>query len=464
MFNERSVSTELSMKSILVTGSDGFLGRNLCVALQRLEGVKLLRFDVQNSFEELEQQVSQADFIFHLAGVNRPKEEKEFAEGNTDLTRILCGFAEKHCSKAPILLSSSTQAESDNAYGKSKRAAEEALIDYSKKTGVPVLVYRFPNLFGKWSRPNYNSVVSTFCYNVTHDLPIQVNNPAHTVTFAYVDDVVDECVRQALGTGHWALGTGEGEVLGAGRWALGGGRGEALGTGHLALGDGKGAPGAGTQNPEPSSQNLEPSSQNPDSPEPSPQLPEPRTQYYYEIAETYSVSLGRLAGLVKAFRAVRDGGAMPDLSDPFTKKLYATFLSYYEADAFAYPAKMNTDNRGWLFELIKSEQFGQIFVSTTHPGITRGNHYHGTKAEKFCVIKGSGVIRFRHVLNEKIIAYEVSDENIQILDIPPGYTHSIENTGDTELITLFWVTEIFDPEKADTYYEEVLARGEGGTR
>ena len=394
------------MKTILVTGSDGFLGRNLCVALGRCEGVNLLRFDVQNTTEELEQQVAQADFIFHLAGVNRPKDEKEVAEGNTDLTQLLCQYAETHNSRAPILLSSSTQADSENAYGSSKKAAEEALIEYSKRTGVPALVYRFPNLFGKWSRPNYNSVVSTFCYNVTHDLPIQVSDPAHTVTFAYVDDVVEACLRQALGTRHLARGTGE---LGA-----------------------------------------------------SDQNPESRTQYYFEVSETYSVSLGRLAGLVNAFRAVREGGPMPDLSDPFSKKLYATFLSYYETDAFAYSPKMNSDNRGWLFELIKSEQFGQIFVSTTHPGITRGNHGHNTKVEKFCVIQGAGVIRFRQVVTNEICEYKVSGDNIQIVDIPPGYTHSIENVGDTEMVTLFWANEIFNPERPDTYYEEVLARSAGG--
>lgn len=390
------------MKTILVTGSDGFLGRNLCVALQRIGGVNVLRFDVQNTLEELEQQLVQADFIFHLAGVNRPKDEKEFVEGNTDLTRLLCDFAVKHNSRAPILLSSSVQAESENAYGKSKRAAEEVLMEYSQQTGVPVFIYRFPNLFGKWSRPNYNSVVSTFCYNVTHDLPIQVNDPAHTVTFAYVDDVVEACLRLLQ------------KAEDRGQRTEDGGRGS-----------------------------------------------EEERQYFYEIRETYSVSLGRLAELVKAFRAVREGCPMPDLSAPFTKKLYATFLSYYETDAFAYSPKMNVDNRGWLFELIKSGQFGQIFVSQTHPGITRGNHGHNTKVEKFCVIQGKGIIRFRHVVTNEICAYNVSGENIQIVDIPPGYTHSIENTGDTEMITLFWANEIFNPEKPDTYFEEVLARSAG---
>lgn len=399
------------MKTILVTGSDGFLGRNLCVALGRCKDIELLRFDVQNSEKELEQFVGHADFIFHLAGVNRPKDEKEFTKGNTDLTRQVCAFAEKHGSRASILISSSTQAAQENAYGKSKRAAEDTVINYSKRTGVPVFVYRFPNLFGKWSRPNYNSVVSTFCYNVAHDLPIQVNHPEHIVTFAYVDDVVEACLRQALGTGRWTLD-------------------------------------ASSQNPVLSSQ---PSA-------PSPQNPTPRTQYYYEVSETYSVSLGRLADLVVAFKAVRDGGPMPDLSDPFTKKLYSTFLSFYDTNAFAYSPKLNTDNRGWLFELIKSKQFGQIFVSTTHPGITRGNHGHDTKVEKFCVIHGNGVIRFRHVVTQELVEYPVSDRNIQIVDIPPGYTHSIENTGDTEMITLFWANEIFDPQRADTYFEEVLVR------
>ncbi len=373
------------MKKVLVTGANGFFGRNLCVALERCDNVEVFRFDVQNTEQELEQDVESADFIFHLAGVNRPKVEEEFAEGNADLTRTLCELAEKHNSRAPILLSSSAQAEQGNAYGISKRMAEEELIAYSKQTGVPILVYRFPNLFGKWSLPNYNSVVSTFCYNITHDLPIQVNDPARTVSFAYIDDVVGECLKQMDRVGDLDEG-----------------------------------------------------------------------QHYYEVVETYSVSLGQLAGLVKVFRAVRDGGSMPDLSDPFTKKLYATFLSYYEADAFAYPAELKIDNRGWLFELIKSEQFGQIFVSTTHPGIMRGNHGHDTKVEKFCVIQGRGIIRFRHVVTDEIISYEVSGENIQIVDIPPGYTHSIENIGDGEMITLFWANEIFDSENPDTYYEEVL--------
>lgn len=373
------------MKTILVTGSDGFLGRNLCIALERCKDIDVLRFDLKNTVEEFEEYAKAADFIFHLAGVNRPKDEKEFIEGNANLTRLLCEFAEKHNSCAPIFLSSSTQAECDNAYGASKKEAEDTLVEYSRKTGTAILIYRFPNLFGKWSRPNYNSVVSTFCYNITHDLDIQMSDSLHTVTFAYVDDVVDECLYQ------------------------------------MRCADSLDA-----------------------------------TQNYYDMTDVYSVSLGRLAELVRAFRSVRDGGPMPDLSEPFTKKLYATFLSYYETDAFAYPAKMNTDNRGWLFELIKSEQFGQIFVSQTHPGITRGNHGHDTKVEKFCVVQGEGIIRFRHIVTNEVLAYEVSGEQVQIVDIPPGYTHSIENTGKKEMITLFWANEIFNPERPDTYYEEVL--------
>lgn len=377
------------MKKVLVTGSNGFLGRNLCIALERCEDVEVLRYDVENTLAELERYAEAAEFIFHLAGVNRPKDEREFTEGNVDLTRLLCDLAKQHGSCAPIMLSSSTQAEQDNAYGRSKKAAEDELINYNDRAGVPVLIYRFPNLFGKWSKPNYNSVVSTFCYNVSHDKEIQIHDPSHIVTFAYVDDVVSECLSQMRRAGG-----------------------------------------------------LD------------------KNQHYYEVTETHSVSLGQLAGLLTAFRAVRDGGPMPNLSDPFTKKLYATFLSYYETDTFAYPAKMNTDDRGWLFELIKSEQFGQVFVSKTHPGITRGNHGHDTKVEKFCVIQGKGIIRFRHIVTNEIYEQAVSGENIQIVDIPPGYTHSIENIGETEMITLFWANEIFDPERPDTYYEPVLRDGD----
>jgi len=381
----------MNIKKVLVTGANGFFGKNLCVALERYNDLKVFPFDVNNSTDELEQYVAQVDFIFHLAGVNRPKSEIEFTEGNTDLTRQLCGFAEKKNTHTPILLSSSTQSEQDNAYGRSKKAAEEILISYSRRSKTPVLIYRFPNLFGKWSRPNYNSVVSTFCYNATHDLPLQVNNPAHTVIFAYIDDVVKECLRQM-------------EEIKVEDWKL----------------DNR------------------------------------KEGCYYEITDTYSISLGHLAELVKAFRAVREGGPVPDLSNSFTKKLYSTFLSYYDMDALAYPTNMNLDNRGWLFELIKSEQFGQIFVSKTHPGITRGNHGHDTKVEKFCVIQGRGIIRFRQILTKEIIEYEVSGEKIKVVDIPPGYTHSIENIGADEMITLFWANEIFNPDKPDTYFEEVL--------
>lgn len=375
------------MRRVLVTGSEGFLGRNLCQALVRREGVEVLRFDVQNTLEELEVAISQADFICHLAGVNRPIDEKEFTQGNTDLTRTLCELASKLGRQAPIFLSSSTQAESDNPYGISKRLAEEALIAHGCRNGTPVLIYRFPNLFGKWSRPNYNSVVSTFCYNVTHDLPLQVNDPLRCATFAYVDDVVETIL------------------------------------GHVDAMD---------------SLDVH--------------------QVRYELSETYTLSLGRLSELVLAFKSIRQGGLLPDLSDPFVRKLYSTFLFYYEPNALAYPVKMNTDNRGWLFELIRSKHFGQIFVSQTHPGVTRGNHGHDTKVEKFCVIQGSGIIRLRRLETDVVHTYEVSGENVRIVDIPPGYTHSIENTGTADMITLFWANEVFDSSRPDTCFEEVLPK------
>jgi UDP-2-acetamido-2,6-beta-L-arabino-hexul-4-ose reductase len=378
------------MRTVLVTGSNGFLGRNLCIALERCEEVEVLRFDVHNTIKELEEHIKSTEFVFHFAGVNRPKHEEEFAEGNKELTRTLCQLAEKHNSCAPILLSSSIQVEQESTYGNSKKDAENELIEYSSRTGVPVLIYRFPNIFGKWSKPHYNSVVATFCHNVTHDEEIQVNDPARVISFVYVDDVVEECL-------HRMRRASELDV-------------------KLS---------------------------------------------YYEVSETYSVSLGRLAGLVQAFRAVREGASMPDLSDPFSKKLYATFLSFYDKERLAYPVEMKTDNRGWLFELIKSEQFGQIFVSQTRPGIIRGNHGHDTKVEKFCVIKGFGIVRLRHLVTNEIVAHEVSEKDIQIVDIPPGYTHSIENVGETEMITLFWASEVFNPNRPDTYYKEVLAHNAG---
>ena len=284
-----------------------------------------------------------------------------------------------------MICSSSTQAESENAYGKSKLSGEAALQDYSDKTGAPVHIFRLPNVFGKWSRPDYNTVVATFCHNISRGLPVRVSDPDVLITFAYVDDVVARFTSLVMDET-----SAESEITGV-----------------------------------------------------------------LKFQPAHSITLGALHDLIISFKESRENLMLANFSDPLTKYLYSTYLSFLERDDFSYPANVKTDDRGWLFELIKSETAGQMFVSSTKPGITRGNHYHDTKVEKFCVVKGQGVIRFRHVLEEGVFDYAVSDQAIQIVDIPPGYTHSIENTGDEEMVTLFWANEIFEPERMDTYFEAV---------
>lgn len=372
------------MKTILVTGSAGFIGRNLCVALKRQKQFALIEFDLPQSADDLAALAAQADLVFHLAGVNRPQTETDFVAGNVNLTRHLCACLEAAGRRAPIVLSSSVQAELDNPYGRSKREAEEAVADYHRRTGAPAYIYRFPNVFGKWSRPNYNSVVATFCYNISRGLPVQISNREHVVRFVYIDDVVREFVSLANRQEH--------------RSAL-----------------------------------CRP-----------------------ELQPVFPITLGALHDLLISFRDGREKSLLPNLADPFTKYLYSTFVSFYDAQTLAYPVDLKTDERGWLFELIKSPHAGQIFVSRTRPGVTRGNHYHDTKIEKFCVIQGEGVIRLRHVLSDEVLTFPVSDRVLRVVDIPPGYTHSIQNTGSTDLITLFWANEIFDPQHPDTWSENVF--------
>lgn len=372
------------MFSILVTGAEGFMGRNLCVALRRQAGCELIEFDVRHNLEELPAYAARADLVFHLAGVNRPKEEREFTEGNADLTRRLCESLEAAGRKAPLVLSSSAQAELDNPYGRSKKAAEEVVLHYHEQTGAPVYVYRFPNVFGKWSRPNYNTVVATFCHNISRGLPVQISNRENIIRFVYIDDIVRAFLEIAARPKH-----------------------------------------------------------------------DPETTRY-EIQPVFAIMLGELHDMILSFKDGREKSLVPDLSNPLTKYLYSTYVSFYDTRSLAYPVELKTDDRGWLFELFKSPKAGQIFVSRTRPGITRGNHYHDTKIEKFCVIQGEGCIRFRGVLDERVIEYPVNDRNIQIVDIPPGYTHSIENTGPGDMITLFWANEIFDPQRPDVYFEKVI--------
>jgi UDP-2-acetamido-2,6-beta-L-arabino-hexul-4-ose reductase len=371
------------MRTILVTGSAGFIGKHVCLALRRAECFEVLEIDAANDLTELAAMVSRSDFVIHLAGVNRPKDDSEFTAGNRDLTRSLCEMVAKDGRGVPVAMTSSIQAVRDNPYGNSKRMAEDALLEHQRASGAPVYLYRLPNVFGKWSRPNYNTVVATFCHNISRGLPVTVSDRAAELRFVYIDDVVAELV------------------------------------GLAANGDSV-TPGV-----------------------------------YREVRPVHSITLGELHDLIVFFREAREKSLLPDLGKPLVKALYTTYLAFLEGDDFARPVDLKTDDRGWLFELVKSAAAGQIFVSKTKPGITRGNHYHDTKVEKFCVIQGQGVIRFRNVLGSEVIEYPVDDRLIQVVDIPPGLTHSIENTGESDMITLFWANEIFDPARPDTYFVPV---------
>jgi len=343
--------------------------------------------------------VAAADLIYHLAGVNRPQSVEEFRAGNVDLTAQLCDLLLQAGRATPIVLSSSIQAELDNPYGVSKRQAEQVLTDYAARSGARMAIFRLSNVFGKWCQPNYNSVVATFCHNIARDLPITISDPSREVPLVHVDDVV-----QAF------LEAGE-EIR--------------------------------DQRSEVRSQRSEVRSQR-------------SGVSYREALPVFTVTLGRLAALIQSFRQSRKSLLTPDFDDPFVHKLYGTFLSYLALDDFAYDLTQRSDARGSLAEFIKSPPFGQIFVSRTKPGVTRGNHFHHTKTEKFLVLQGEAIIRFRPIQSNEVIEYAVRGEDYRVVDIPTGYTHSIENVGQGELVTLFWASEVFDSGRPDTLWEEVL--------
>ncbi|MFS3036499.1 MULTISPECIES: capsular polysaccharide biosynthesis protein CapF [Bacteroides] len=380
---------------ILVTGAKGFIGRNLVSQLHNIQlgkvenaslsvGLTIFEYDVDSDPVELELYCKDADFVFNLAGVNRPKDPTEFMQGNFGFTSVLLDTLKKYHNTCPVMLSSSIQAILDNPYGESKRAGEELLFDYSRETGANVLIYRFPNVFGKWCRPNYNSVIATFCHNIAHDLPIQVNDPNVLLSLVYVDDVVDELIAALTGNAHC-----EGD--------------------------------------------------------------------YYIVPTIHTVTLGKVVELLHSFKESRKTLDVPNVGDPFTKKLYSTYLSYLPQNQFCYPLKMNVDNRGSFTEIIRTSDRGQFSVNISKPNITKGNHWHHTKNEKFVVVSGRGVVRFRDMNDptSKVIEYLVSGENIEVIDIPTGYTHNIENLGDTDMVTFMWCNECFDSTHPDTFFEEV---------
>lgn len=380
--------------NILITGAKGFVGRNLAEALKNIRDGKdrtrnivigsIYEYDLDTDPQELDTFCKNADFVYHLAGVNRPKDEKEFMEGNFGFTSTLLDTLKKHNNKAPILITSSIQAALDNPYGKSKKAGEELIFRYGEENGVKTLVYRFPNAFGKWCRPNYNSAVATFCHNIAHDLPITVNDRSHIMTLIYIDDVVDELLN-AL-EGH-----------------------------ENRDGDTK----------------------------------------YCKVAVEHKIMLGEIADMLYGFKNSRDTKTIPDMTG-FSKKLYSTYLSYLDPKDFAYKLKMNKDDRGSFTEILRTANAGQFSVNISKPGITKGQHWHNTKNEKFVVVKGHGLIQLRKIGDTEIHSFEVSGDDITVVDMIPGYTHNIINLSDTEeLVTFMWCNECFDPEKTDTYYEEV---------
>lgn len=367
---------------ILVTGSGGFVGKNLIAELRNRGYENIFEYTRDTDKALLEKYTKECDFVYHLAGVNRPKEEKEFMEGNFGFTSELLDLLKKHNNKAAVLITSSIQAERDNPYGRSKKVGEDLLFRYSEETGVKVLVYRLANLFGKWSRPNYNSVVSTFCYNIAREMEIQVNDPEIELSLCYIDDVVKEFINAMEG------------------------------------------------NPT-------------------------QAEEFCIVPVIYNVKLGKVAELIKSFRGNREDLFIANMKDSFTKKLYSTYLSYLPEDKFSYELKMNVDNRGSFTEFIKSPERGQVSVNVSKPGITKGNHWHHTKNEKFLVVSGEGLIQFRYINSEEIIEYRVSGEKLEVVDIPTGYTHNIINVGDTDLVTVMWANETFDPDNPDTYFLEV---------
>lgn len=389
------------MKKILITGVNGFIGKNLEVKLKELKKYEITGFDLGNTNEELENFVTNSDVIIHLAGSNRPKDISEYETVNFGLTSQIVEILEKQTGNKNIIFASSTQAELDNEYGKSKLAAESRLINFAKKTNNNVFIYRLSNVFGKWCRPNYNSVVATFCYNIANNLPISINDESAVLKLIYIDDIVSELAKQIEYEGNW------------------------------------------------------------------------NAEKRIEIHPSYESTLGELASKLFSFKESRVSLKLPDVADQFTKKLYSTYLSYLNSNDFGYFLSKKTDNRGDLTELLKSEKFGQFFVSTTKPGVTRGNHYHHTKTEKFIVIKGDAEIKFRKIVEfnpvlqsnetvksnfdapDEIITYKVSGNDIKVIEIPPGYTHNITNIGQSDLLTLFWSNEIYNTDRPDTYFLEV---------
>ena len=369
---------------ILVTGASGFIGKNITCHLKE-KGYEVLPYDKDNTIDDLRAYISEADFIVHLAGINRPIKEEEFLNGNVNFTKKLLDELKASGKKTPLFFSSSTQAEKDNPYGRSKKMAEDQIFAYGKENNSPVYVYRLYNVYGKWCRPNYNSVIATWCYNISHDLPIQINESAPAIDFVYIDDICDEILS-------------------------------------LIEGDKKG-----------------------------------KEEICY-IPVHDQMTLEEIASLLVSFKESRKNKQTPLIDSPFRAKLYATYLSYYDKDQFAYELDSHIDDRGSFTEILRSKDAGQFSVNIIKPGIIKGNHYHHTKNEKFLVVSGTCETCFRKIDEHDVIAYRTSGDALKVIDIPPGYTHSIKNIGNENAVVFMWASEPFDPNKPDTIYLSVLEK------
>lgn len=395
---------------ILVTGAKGFVGKNLCAELKNVKEGKskcwgpelvvdeVFEYDLGNSQQELDEWCSRCDFVFNLAGVNRPKETSEFMEGNFGFASTLLDTLKKHKNTCPVMLSSSQQASltgrfGNSEYGRSKKAGEELFFAYSEETSAKVMVYRFPNLFGKWCRPNYNSAVATFCNNIANDLPITVNDPSVELELLYIDDLVAEMMSCLKGEEHHC----EFEGLDV--------------------------------------------------------LPQEDGRYCY-VPTTHKITLGAIVDLLHEFASQPNTLTIPEIPEgSFAKKLYSTYLSYLPKEKVAFPLKMNVDQRGSFTELVHTLNCGQVSINISKPGITKGQHWHHTKWEFFIVVAGHGLIQERKIDSDEVIEFEVSGDNIQCVHMLPGYTHNIINLSDTEnLVTVMYCNEIFNPDRPDTYF------------
>jgi len=397
---------------ILVTGAKGFVGKNLCAQLNAIKDGKdrrfsdlqieeVFKYDINSSLEELGCYCREADFVFNLAGVNRPENPEDFRKGNFGFASTLLDALKKHGNRCPVMLSSSIQATligryAGLPYGESKKAGEELFFEYAKETGAKVLVYRFPNLFGKWCRPNYNSAVATFCNNIANDLPIQVNDPTVELELLYIDDLVDEMIAALQGKEHHC---------------------EFDGVEAVGKADGR----------------------------------------YCYVPHTHKATLGQIVSLLEQFKAQTQTLVIPEIPDgSFAKALYSTYLSYLPEEKVAFPLKMNVDPRGSFTELVKSTNVGQVSINISKPGITKGEHWHNTKWEFFIVVSGHGLIQQRKLGTDEVLEFEVSGDKIEAVHMLPGYTHNIINLSDTDdLVTVMYCNECFDPNHPDTHFEPV---------